>query len=197
MKKILTNTLVLCLITLVAGLSLAFVYEMTKAPIAEAQEKAVQTAYKAVFEQASAFEMMEMAEVELPDTYTSDINEIAAAKHGETTLGYVLKVTSHNGYGGDITIAMGVDLEGSITGVSVITQGETAGLGAKCKSEEFLSQFVGLGKEGDVTYVKTQPVSDGSIQAISGATISTTAVLDCVNTGLAYARLVGSGEVTA
>ena len=98
-------------------------------------------------------------------------------------------VTSPNGYGGNITIAMGVTPDGALTGVSIISQSETSGLGAKCKDDKFTSQFAGI--TGDkVEYTKTQPTADNQIQAISGATVTTSAVVDAVNTGLSYVKAV-------
>ncbi len=183
MKKIITSTLVLCIITLVAGLCLALVYEVTKEPIAAAEEKAALAAYQSVFPTADAFEAQELGDI-APGT-TVSIDKVAVAKQGSENLGWALTVTSHEGYGGDITIAMGVSPDGTLTGISVISQGETAGLGAKCKDPAFTDRFVGI-SGGHITLVKTETAGGGQVQAISGATVTSTAVVKAVNTGLSY-----------
>ena len=185
MKKILKSTLILCLITLIAGLALAVVYEVTKAPIALSQEKARQKAYAAVFSSATTFE-----ETEVQEATTSPnvlVERVVLAKDGDRLLGYVLMMTSKNGYGGDIKLAMGVTPDGTLTGISIVSQSETAGLGAKCKDKSFVSQFAGI-TAGVVEVTKQDPTAPNQIQAISGATITTTAVAEAVNTGLAYVR---------
>lgn len=196
MKKIFINTLVLCIITLVAGLALAVVYEVTKEPIAKAEEQAALNAYYAVFPEADRFEETELKGLTTGSGVT--VEKAVLAKKSGTLLGYALTVTSPNGYGGNITIAMGVMPEGSLAGISVISQSETAGLGAKCKDDKFTSQFSGM--MGDrVDYTKSEPTAENHIQAISGATITTSAIVDAVNAGLAYVRdafLDGEGELS-
>ena len=194
MKKIIVSTLVLCIITLVAGMSLAVVYEVTKAPIAEAEAKAALKAYAAIFPDAQTFE--ETAVLSQDSANGAVIEKALYAKADDAYLGYVLTVSSPNGYGGNIVIAMGVTPEGTLVGVSVISQNETAGLGAKCKDDKFTSQFAGI-SGGMVDYTKSEPASNNQIQAISGATITTSAVVDAVNAGLTYAREAfsdGEGE---
>ena len=187
MKKIMVSTLVLCIITLVAGMALATVYEVTKEPIAEAEAQAVARAYQAVFPEATAFVEQTLSDVTLEGD--SRVDKAVLAQTQDSVLGYVLMVTSPNGYGGNITIAMGVTPDGALTGVSIISQSETAGLGAKCEDDKFTSQFAGI--TGDkVEYTKTQPTADNQIQAISGATVTTSAVVDAVNTGLSYVKTV-------
>ena len=92
MKKIITSTLVLCIITLVAGLCLAVVYEVTKEPIAAAEEKAALAAYQSVFPTADAFETQELAPI-TPDA-SAVVEKVAVAKQGSETLGWALTVTS-------------------------------------------------------------------------------------------------------
>ncbi len=194
-KKIIVSTLVLCIITLVAGLALAAVYEVTKDPIAKAEAQAALNAYYAVFPEAESFDELSLKEFSTENG--AEVEKIVLAKNGENVLGYALTVTSPNGYGGNVTIAMGVSPVGTLTGISVISQSETAGLGAKCKDDKFTSQFAGI-DGGRVDYTKSEPVADNQIQAISGATITTSAVVEAVNAGLAYISehetVAGEGE---
>ena len=195
MNKIVKNTLILTVITLVAGTLLGLVYEVTKAPIATAQENAKQEAYRTVlsdaasFEEYAEFDESEAASALKEGGYESDdITEVAAAldESGET-VGYVITVTSHEGYGGDIKISVGILSDGTVKGIEMLTIAETAGLGMKAKEDSFSSQFAGKQEESfEVT--KTGATSDNQIDAISGATITSSAVTSAVNAGLAYYR---------
>lgn len=179
MKKILLSTLTLVIITLVAGLSLAAVYEITKTPIERAEEKAEQAAYRSVMPQAQVFEPMPFTPIELPVGVTVDEIQVARAED-RSLMGYVVKATSGNGYGGALTVAVGLDSTGGILGVSVISQSETAGLGSKCTEKSFTDKFVGL--TGRVEYTKDGEA--GKVDALSGATVTTKAVVEAVNAAL-------------
>lgn len=181
MKKIITSTLILVAITLIAGLALAAVYEVTKEPIAEAEYKAKMDAYRTVMPDAADFTEVELAAADLPAGVTVD-EVMTAVTADNATVGYVVKATSANGYGGNITVAVGILPDGKILAVSVISQSETAGLGAKCTEDSFTSQFAGL--FGTVEYTKTG--EEGKVDALSGATVTTNAVTEAVNAALCY-----------
>ena len=185
MRRILKDTVRLVTITLIAGVLLSAVYALTKEPIEKAQLEELQSSYRSVFSQAAGFEEISLsAPVEL-DGYSSTLNSALYALDGENNIiGGVYSVTSHEGYGGDITVSMGVDSLGRITGVLVTSMNETVSLGANCQDEEWLSQFVGISFE---TGAHSGAQSDGGIDAISGATYTTEAVLDAVNAGLGVA----------
>ena len=183
MKKIITSTLILVAITLIAGLALAAVYEVTKEPIAQAEYTAKMNAYRAVMPDAQDFTPMDLQETDLPAGVTVD--EVMTAVSGGSTVGYVIKSTSANGYGGNVTVAVGIRPDGTILAVSVISQSETAGLGAKCEENSFTSQFAGL--FGSVEYTKTG--EEGKVDALSGATVTTAAVTEAVNAALGYMNL--------
>lgn len=185
------NTISLMLITLIAGLLLGVVYEITKEPIAAEQQRAKEEAYKAVFADADSFEdvKLDVAKVEkdLSDNgYDATIDEAMKVfdKSGNVT-GYVLTVTDHEGYGGDIQFAMGVKSDGTMNGISFLSIAETAGLGMKAAEEDFMNQFAGK-KVDSFHYTKNGATVDGEIDAISGATITTNAVVNGVNAGLYY-----------
>lgn len=186
MKNIIKSTLILVAITLIAGLALAAVYEMTKEPIAAAEQAAREEAYRAVMPEAMSFSSVPVTLAPasgLPAGVTVD--EVLCGTADGTTVGYVAITTSANGYGGDITVAVGVMPDGSLCGISIISQGETAGLGAKCTSEDFTGQFAGI-SGGHVEFVKTGKTEPNQIDAISGATVTTSAVTEAVNAGLSY-----------
>lgn len=181
-NTIVKDAIVLFIITIVAGLCLAFVYELTKEPIAAAQLKAKNDAYREVFPEASEF--IEDEEIAgLLASYEADgaqVTEVLLAKDGAgETLGCVASVTGTEGYGGDISMTVGVSLEGTITGIQVLSHSETAGLGAKCTDDEFRGQFVGI---------QANPViMNQDFDQISGATITSSAVTKAVNAVVSFA----------
>ena len=144
MNKIVKNTLILTAITVVAGLLLGVVYGVTKDPIAKAQEKAKQEAFRSVLSDAETFESdtefdADAASALLKENgYTSDdISEVAEGKDASgETVGYVVNVTSHEGYGGDIDISVGIREDGTVTGIEMLSISETAGLGMKAKEAD-------------------------------------------------------------
>lgn len=157
--------LILCIIAFIAGLALAATNMVTAGPIEEQRVKATLAARKAVFPEATDFNEM---------TVTGDmgLDSVLQAMSGSDCIGYVLQNTV-SGYGGPIEIILGVDLQGTITGLSVGGSkfAETAGLGTQVKGAAFRNQFVGLGE---------MPTLNGNVDTISGATISSSAVINGV-----------------
>ena len=194
MKQIAKDALILTVITVVAGFLLGLVYEITEEPIAAAELAAQQAAYQEVFAEASSFEEYadydadEAAQLMLDNGYGDDVSidgVMEAYDEDGTLLGYVLNVTDGEGYGGDICFSLGLTLDGTMNGISFTTLDETAGLGQKAKESAFSSQFYGITVE-QITLVKVTPTSEEEIQAISGATITSTAVTNGVNGALCY-----------
>ena len=180
---------ILLLITVVAGLILGFVYQITKEPIAAAEEKAAKAAYQEVFPEAAGFsDKLELAVPEGESTWEQnyagvDLDNVLMATDAEgVCLGYVLTMTSHEGYGGDITFTMGIQNDGTLNGISLLSISETAGLGMKAGTV-LVPQFAGK-QVSQFTYTKTGSTMDSQIDAISGATITTNAVTTAVNAGL-------------
>ena len=95
----------------------------------------------------------------------------------------VVTVTDHEGYGGDIQFTVGISNEGVVTGISILSIDETAGLGMKADTDEFKSQFVGMSAEQPIAYTKTG--EEGKIDAISGATVTTNAMVNGANAAIA------------
>ena len=204
MNKIVKNTLILTAITVVAGLLLGVVYGVTKDPIAKAQEKAKQEAFRSVLSDAETFESdtefdADAASALLKENgYTSDdISEVAEGKDSSgETVGYVVNVTSHEGYGGDIAISVGIREDGTVTGIEMLSISETAGLGMKAKDDpSWGKQFAGK-KVESFSVVKDGSGSgdDAKIDAISGATITSKAVTGAMNSCLAYFQSLEGGN---
>mgnify|MGYP004604791125 FL=1 len=192
MKGMIKDALILFAITLIAGLMLGVVNDITKEPIAQQEQKAKNEACQNVFAAADSFEAQELAdsaqiEQVLADAGISgaDIDELMAAKDASgALLGYVITVTDHEGYGGDIQFSMGITNEGTLNGISLLSISETAGLGMRA-GEVLVPQFSNK-NVSRFTYTKTGATADSEIDAISGATITTNAVVNGVNAGLAY-----------
>ena len=179
MKKnpIIKNALILTIITLIAGLGLGFVYEITKNPIAQAQEKAKKEAWQAGFTDVDA----KIADKAIKSVGAkATVDEVCKA--GDK--GYVITTTDKEGYGGDIQITVGITSDGTVNGISILSISETAGLGMKAKEPKFYNQYKGKKAE---KFVVSKDGGDGEqIDAISGATITSRAVTGAVNVALAY-----------
>lgn len=187
--EMLKNTGIILAITLVAGGILGGVYQLTKEPIAIMEQKIQDEANRKAFVYASSFENLGR-NGELKDNSGAVIGNISgtlAAKDSEgNVLGYVLKVTTNQGYGGDISFSMGIKLDGTLVAISITSISETAGLGMRAE-EVLVPQFAG--KNVDFfTVTKTGHTNNAEIDAISSATITSKAVTNAVNAGLEFFR---------
>ena len=221
---------ILLAITLIAGLMLGVVYELTKEPIAIQQEKTVQEACEAAFPVSEHDRPAKVSEPESPrffftpceellGDYEPDaalVSELAAqgieigtiyyvadnydpARNLVTYCGCVAEVRSKNGYGGDIVLYVGVDYDGMVRGVSITELSETAGLGMEAP-KVLAPQFAGKTVES-FSYTKTGAVADNEVDAISGATVTTSAVVNAVNGGIraiqSFRGTAGDNQMTA
>jgi RnfABCDGE-type electron transport complex D subunit/RnfABCDGE-type electron transport complex G subunit len=174
----------LTIIALIAGVALSGVFSMTKETI-EGQELAKETeAYKAVCADADSFEVAEAAndKIAAMAETTPRVNKAYIAKDaGGNTIGYALSVTG-KGFGGDVTLTMGLDADGKITGISFTELKETAGLGMRADEPAFKDQLIGKG--GTLTLVKGTAEGESEISAITGASVTSGAVTEALNAGL-------------
>ena len=159
----------LLVIAAAAVLVLILVNSLTADTIAVHAEEKHRSAMVSVMPDANVF-----SEMYCEDT---TIDHISGAYNGTTFLGYCVEVTS-NGFGGAIHLIVGVDVNGSITGVSILDHTETTTLGANASDPDFLNQYVG--KSGSITVNK----GTNAIQAVTGATITSEAVTQGINTAL-------------
>ncbi len=106
-------------------------------------------------------------------------------------VGYVF-TSGAKGYGGTVSIMVGMDLTGTITGVEILSHSETPGLGANAVKPEFKERFVG--KSGELTVNKTSNDAQ-NVQAITAATITSKAVISAVNAvTAAYEEITGGAK---
>ena len=164
MKKILKLTVILFIVCAIVAGVLGVVNEFTKDRIAEQNRLKTEKAYAAVLE-ADSYEAVDFDAAAWP---TID----SISKAGDA--GHVVE-TTFSGAQGSITMAVGVDADLKVTGISIIKHAETAGLGAVAASTNdkgvaFRAQFVGEDKNVAITK------AGGNIEAISGATITSRAV---------------------
>ncbi len=149
-------------ITIVVFVSVALVTwtdSITKDKIEEQKEQQIQSMLKEMFPSMSEY------------TFEDDIYTIYADGAGA---GYAFLAVG-KGYGGDIDILVGLEDETTIKGITIISQSETPGLGSRIDESSFASNFAGLNVD-DVALTK----DGGKIDGITGATISSGAVVDAV-----------------
>lgn len=197
MKNIVRDTIKITLITLISGILLGFVFQITKDPISKAEEDAKQKAYKQVFSQAASFEEDSTFKKAAADRYLkkekmseSQIDLLVKAlDKDKKVIGYVVNVTNHKAYGGDISYTIGVKTDGTLNDYEILSISETAGLGMKAKEDKFKSQFHNV-KTEKFSVTKQKATSDSDIEAISGATITSKAVTNGINAGLSYVKSI-------
>ena len=189
MKSMIKDAAILFAITLISGLLLGVVYEVTKEPIAVQEALRKNKACQEVFQDAADFAALELSAPEsAPGTgekAAATVNSVSEARAEDgTVLGYVLDITTHEGYNGDIQFTMGIRVDGIVNGISLLSIAETPGLGMK--AEEVLKPQFAEKNVGLFSYTKTGAVSPDQIDAISGATVTTNALVNGVNTGLEF-----------
>ncbi|MDD7283387.1 MAG: RnfABCDGE type electron transport complex subunit G [Wujia sp.] len=202
-KGIVVAIVAICVITVVMGAALGGVYSVTKNPIEKAQEQAKNDAYAEVLPEATRIMSVEedgnvvkqinplLESYGFEDVHIDDIC-VGGDDEKNELVGYVILITSTAGYGGDIQMAIGINTEYQITGISFLTLNETAGLGMEADTDEFKSQFIGK-QVNKFEYTKTGSTKDSEIDALSGATITTSAVTNAVNAALRTIRFLTTG----
>ncbi len=176
MKRKLPAWLILTVITAASGLLLGMANGVTT-PIIEENNRAVADGVRALlFPQAESFREMELLE-------SAQVDSCFEALRGEEVAGHVCMVTV-KGYGGDIEVTVGILGDGTVTGIQVggANFSETAGLGARAKEPAFTGQFAG----------KTTPLAlNKDVDSITGASISSGAVVSAVNKAALYIANLG------
>lgn len=184
-KNVLSVGLKLFLITAISAMLLAVLNDVTAPIIAQNTKNKQEESMRQVLNQAEDFDRIVLLD------YEEAVGEIYKGLNSNCEIiGYAV-MTSSNGYGGEISLAVGVDNELNVTGVDVISHSETPGLGANCTNIEFMNQFVN--KTIGVEVVKTG-AKDNQIDAITSATITSKAVTSGVNTAISAVKVVKEAE---
>ena len=184
MRDIIKPTIVLFLICTIVTLALALTNYATKDAISEQVRIQEESARREVFSEAESFE-----EIEDLDSIIGTTDEDRLVKKafksikGVEVIGKVYSVES-KGYGGIISIAVGIDNSGKTTGVKIVSLSETPGLGSKVQDELFISQLVGISPKEALTVVKAGGSKEEEIDAVSGATISSKAVVEAIQSAI-------------
>lgn len=173
MRELLKPVLSLFIICFVVALCLSVVNFYTCDVIAQRAIQDAATVRKQVLPAADFF--TEKKDWIPRDASSSIIREVYLGTASGKPVGLVCTAWS-KGYAGEIKVLVGIGLDGTITGVQVIEQKETPGLGAKTKEAAFVRQYQNKKIGTKWVVVKKKPVSEQEIQAISGATISSKAV---------------------
>ncbi len=175
-----TNMVVsLLIITLVAGLSLGFINDLTIGPIAKAKLERKVNAIKQVLPEFNNNPVEDI--ILIKSEKIKDSIELYPAYFEEKIVGKAVIGSSDKGYSGLIKIMVGFNLNGTIKNIVVIEQKETPGLGTKMKGDKFLRQFRGKDPKSFILQV----IKDGGdIDALTGATITSRAFGEA--TQLAY-----------
>lgn len=197
-KGFVNAIVVLFAITVIMGAALGVVNNITKEPIAKTKQEAKEAASKSVYPTAATIATSDSVDyaaindiVHQLGYSTVDIDEIAVALDSTGALaGYVVTATSSEGYGGDVQIIIGISVDGTVQGLDFLTLNETVGFGQNAKEPEFKDQFVGQ-QVLAFQYTKTGADSEGEVDAISGATITTSAVVDAINAAVMIVNLMG------
>ena len=198
MKDILRLIVVLTCLCIVSAIALAKIYDLTKGPIAYQKRLEVLRAIRTVLPPYDNEPDRDM--VKLPMGIDRKGKEIQGVfyrgRKGDRLIGVAFKVTSPEGYGGNIEVMVGLLPKGMIYGIEVLSHLETPGLGAKIREAKFKDRFKNLNLSNTTWAVKKDA---GDIDGITGATISSRAVIKAVKEGLEFyrdheANIVGPGQ---
>lgn len=164
-------TVVLLIICLIVSGALAFTYQLTAPQIEKINKENADAARLVVLPDADSFTAVEG---DLPD----GITEYYIADNGSG----VVVTTQEKSFGGLVTVMVGLDPEGTITGVKVTAHADTPGLGTKAHDAAYLEkQYTGKSSTDNADSIK----KDTHIQAITGATVSSNGVYGAVNHAIA------------
>lgn len=186
----------LTVITLIAGLVLSSVYMLTKSKIDEQKMAASAASYQEVCPDAESFSYDDTINAAIEalggETYDASfgktyVNEAVVGEAADGSVaGYVISVTSGDGFEGNITLAVGISPDGTVNGISFTELNETAGMGMLCGEDAFKSQFSGVQTDAFTLNKAGGSTADNEIDSVSGASTSSGAVVNAVNTALAF-----------
>lgn len=176
-NEILRFGFILFAITAVSTALVSFVFTITDPIIAQQKIEKDNAARTSILQGAKEFEKVE-------GEYAPEIIEVYAGKDASGDIvGYTIK-TATNGYGGEVEVTTGISAKDDVlTGISIGSMSETPGLGAKAVNESFYGQYAGKALT-ELKVEKNSVTGDDGILAISGATITSTAVTRGVNAAI-------------
>lgn len=179
MKETLKLGFILLIITAVSAGVLAAVHTVTGPIVAEMERQASFGALVEIFSDADDFQPIEDSKFEEIQGSHSMVREVFEAKKNDEIIGYALK-TAAGGYGGDIIGITGINTDGTVAGIKIVSNSETPNIGTRILEEDFINSFKEKSAAGDLKAVGS-PTADDEVLLLSGATVSTYAVLAGVN----------------
>lgn len=178
MKDLLKLVLTLTLICSICSALLAAVYKQTEKPIAESLKRRTAKAAALVLPPGSGIPV---------EKVSGDITYYEAVVDGKPSA-WAFTGRSKNGYGGPVSLMVGLDKNGTLISFEVLQSTETPGLGTKIDSDGFRKPLCGKAISGSSWTVKKD---GGDVDAITAATISSRAALDCIRDAIAqFKKLV-------
>lgn len=187
---------VLFAITLLAGVALSGVYELTRDTIEQHQKEKNLKAYQSVVPDAVSFgyddALTAAVEALGGEVYGTAfgkayINEAAVGTDADgNVVGYVISATSGDGYDGNITLSVGLAADGTVLGIAFTELTETAGMGMLCAEDAFKGQFAGVKTDAFILNKNGGSTADNEIDSVSGASTSSGAVVNAVNAALDF-----------
>ncbi len=185
LKSSLFNMIIAMLVvSICSATAIGYVYQLTEKPIAVSKK---QKTLNAIKEMVGNFDNNPFEE----KTLLSDgQTELYPARQNGIITAVAIKTHSKNGFGGKIELIVGISIDGTLNGYKIIEQNETPGLGSKITENKFKNQFYGLDAHNSSLGLSKD---GGEIDAITGATISSRAVVEAVRKAMeAYNRFVGA-----
>ncbi len=184
---------VLSAICLVVSLALAFTYKVANPIIVRNTEAAAKAARQQLLPAADNFSLVEDAELQGSEDGKAAVAEIYTADNGT---GYVMTVNTTS-FGGALTMMVGIDAEGALTGVKVTEHADTPGVGTKDMEPGYLGQYSGLTaltSAGNVKKEAAQLAAGGTFEYISGASVSGQAIHSGVQAALSQYAAMGGAQ---
>lgn len=182
-KAIIIPTLVLFLVCLGVTAALAGTNLLTKPIIEELNIETAKQSRQQVLPEAAEFE----------EASKDDVQYHIGKDASGAVVGYVFTNTSNSGYGGAVEVMTGINAEGSVSGVVILSHNETPGLGANAEKESFRDQYLQAAPQEGFNLIKSGNAGDGQILAMTGATITSNAVTEAVNQSCAQYYTVKEG----
>ncbi|MFQ5427522.1 MAG: RnfABCDGE type electron transport complex subunit G [Thermodesulfobacteriota bacterium] len=176
MNKSVKMIVTLTVLGAVAGIILSFVFKMADPLIQINKEKELRAAIFTVLTEAKDYRTLEKEHKDGVATIYVGLD------NNSSPIGLAFKADG-NGYQGNVGVMVGLDLDyAKLKGIEILDQVETPGLGDRIREESFKEQFIGLEVSPQIEYIKyVKPEKPNQIQAITGATISSKAVVNNIN----------------
>lgn len=190
------SAVILCVITMIAGVCLSGVYGMTFDAISEQQMAANLASYQEVCPDAVEFgydDAITAAVEELGgEIYGTDFGKayikemVVGTDASGAVAGYVVSVSSSDSFEESITLSVGIAPDGTVNQIAFTEINETPGMGMLCAEEAFMSQFAGAKVERFTLNKSGGSTTDDQIDTVSGASTTSGAVVNAVNAALDF-----------